>query len=730
MNDAMPLQDKSGVAPDYSASDLVDAMRRVGITAGDTVFFQTCVDTLGQAAGCANSQEICEMLWNSLHEVLGPSGTILVPTYTFSFCRQETFDIEASSTVWGEWNTFFEFPEYFRRLSGAIRSADPIFSTAGIGPKAAEIVKNLPKVCLGEDCVHDRLRRAGGKICILGVGLYESIFRHHMEAIMRVPWRFDKLFTGYVRENGKVRKEGWIYNVRIWAKNADPAGEALEAIARQTGLCRAAPVGRGEILSVKADEYRNLIVRELTRDPWFSVKGPAGDPVTLEELRVAGPHFEVELPHQASMKQMIDDLWRLPRDIISDGYDAALRALSSQLPMKIHEYPSGTHCWTWLVPEKWTCIEASLETIDGKRIFSYADHPLHVISYSLPFEGEVSREELFKHLHVHPRLPDAIPFIYKYYDRDWGLCCSQKQKAALTEERYRVSIRTKFSFGTLKVGEVIAKGTNDECIVLCAHLCHPSQVNDDLTGVVVGLDVMRELLKRRDLRYTYRFLIVPETIGSVAYLSQNEHLIPRMKGGLFLEMLGKEQPHALQLSFAGNTEIDQCFTSALKENDQGGWTGPFRSLILNDELQFNAPGVRVPMLSLSRTLPLSEPEGPFREYHSDQDTPDNICIERLEESQQLVLKMVDTLEANLVPVNEFKGEVFCSRFGLYVDWYADREGYKRLFDIMDLIDGTKTISDIAQITGVSFDTTKRIIDEMYQCRLVSYQEKSKAGTQE
>ena len=191
-------------------------------------------------------------------------------------------------------------------------------------------------------------------------------------------------------------------------------------------------------------------------------------------------------------------------------------------------------------------------------------------------------------------------------------------------------IRTAFSYGTLKVGEVIAPGTGQECIVLCANLCHPVQVNDDLTGVVVGIDIMRELLRRHDLRYTYRFLIVPEKIGTIAYLSQNEQLIATMKGGLFLEMLGKEHPHALQLSFCGTTEIDRCFTMAVKQRDPGEWTGPFRSHILNDAVQFNSPGVRVPMLSLSRVLPNSHPDWPYREHHSNFDTPDAVSLKRLE----------------------------------------------------------------------------------------------------
>ena len=120
-------------------------------------------------------------------------------------------------------------------------------------------------------------------------------------------------------------------------------------------------------------------------------------------------------------------------------------------------------------------------------LFSYRDNPLHAVSYSLPFEGTVTREELFRHLHTHPRLDDAIPFIFKYYERDWGLCCSKNLKQSLADETYRVAIDSDFSFSSLKVGECVAKGKSDKTFVLCAHLCHPGMVNDDLSGVVVGM---------------------------------------------------------------------------------------------------------------------------------------------------------------------------------------------------------------------------------------------------
>jgi aminopeptidase-like protein len=300
------------------------------------------------------------------------------------------------------------------------------------------------------------------------------------------------------------------------------------------------------------------------------------------------------------MFDLIKELWFLKRDIVSDGFDRALYRLAQEVPMTIHEYPTGESCWTWCVPEKWTCHEAYLETLDGKRLIDYANHPLHVVSYSLPFEDVVTREKLLEHLHVHQQLPEAIPFVFKYYERDWGLCASQILRDSLTEKYYKVVIRTSFESGILKVGEVVVPGESQNTFMLVTHLCHPAMVNDDLAGVVVGIDLARTLLAGPRPYYTYRLLFLPETIGSVAYLSHNEHLIPRMVAGLFLEMLGNDSPHALQCSFQPESQADRCLVSALHGLDPKGYTGQYRKITPNDERQFNAPGVRVPMLSISR----------------------------------------------------------------------------------------------------------------------------------
>ncbi|MRR08082.1 MAG: DUF4910 domain-containing protein, partial [Deltaproteobacteria bacterium] len=470
------------------------------------------------------------------------------------------------------------------------------------------------------------------------------------------------------------------------------------------------PLGRSEIVCMGAREYFDFGFEELKKDPWFTAVGPACDAhtiVEMEDKRVERRTYTVDLPPGASMAEMIDAVWRLPRDIISDGYDAALNALSGQISMNIHEYYTGTPCWTWLVPEKWTCRKATLKGPDGTTLFSYADNPLHVASYSQPFSGAVSRDELLDHLSTHQVIPDAVPFKYNYYNRRWDLCCSRDLKESMEDGMYEVEIDADFSFGSLKVGEVVIPGELEDCIVLCAHLCHPAMVNDGLSGVVAGIEIMRRLREMKGLRYTYRLLILPETIGSLAYLSHHEHLIPFMKGGLFLEMLGLNNPHALQLSYFGNTHFDCCCMQVLKDQDPDAWTGTFLNVVTNDERQFNAPGVRIPMLSLSR---VSRDGGLYREYHSDQDSPERNSMESLQDSCDLVMQIIDTWEHNGIPTNLFKGEVFFSRYGISFDFEKDPVKSQALFEVMFMIDGTKSLLDIAREARISFKTAREIVD--------------------
>lgn len=422
----------------------------------------------------------------------------------------------------------------------------------------------------------------------------------------------------------------------------------------------------------------------------------------------------------------IEDMARvlapLPRHLVSDGYDAALDALASRFPMRIHAYPTGISAVTWIVPERWLCREAALETLDGQKIFSAEDNLLHVVSYSLPFSGTVSREELFAHLHTPPapaavRCPDAIPFVFKYYDRDWGLCCSARQKAALTADTYRVRIDSAFSAGAVKVGEVLVTGQRKDCIVFCAHLCHPGQFNDGLSGVLAGLKLTERLQRRSNLRYSYRMLILPETIGSACWLSHNPDVIPQLKGGLFLETLATAYPHVLMHSNQPTSWFDRLCTVVLRHENAGNTDVPFLGSLLNDERMFNATGIQCPMCSLMRVAPRSDDLWPYATYHTSLDVCENADFANLEKSIDLLEQIVNATEADCVPRPLWQGELFVSRYN-GLDY--ERDG-KILREITYSMDGKRSINDIAQLRNADFFEIKRVLDILAEEGLVTHE---------
>ncbi|MBF0123438.1 MAG: DUF4910 domain-containing protein [Candidatus Omnitrophica bacterium] len=329
------------------------------------------------------------------------------------------------------------------------------------------------------------------------------------------------------------------------------------------------------------------------------------------------------------MMELIEKLWFLRRDIVSDGFDEALRWIGQKIPLKVHAYPSGDPCWTWTVPEKWSVGEAFIETLDGHRLLDVKTHPLHVMSYSLAIHRVVKKEELFRHLHTNPQRPKAIPFEFKYYQKDWGFCIQHERLAEFTENEYRVVIDSVFEKGALKVGECVIPGEMQDSIVVVAHLCHPAMVNDDLSGVAVLVDIAQQL-QAKSHRHTFRFVWVPETIGSLAYLSHNEELIPLMRFGIFLEMLGNANTLALQLSRQGDTRLDRIMRYVLKKRSGSFREGSFRKIVCNDEMVFNGPGVNIPMVSLSRY--------PYPEYHTSDDSLAIISKDRLEQARDVVLE--------------------------------------------------------------------------------------------
>jgi len=407
--------------------------------------------------------------------------------------------------------------------------------------------------------------------------------------------------------------------------------------------------------------------------------------------------------------RLIEDLWYKPRHLISVGYDESLEYISKKIPLKIHEINSGTECWTWTIPERWEIKEGWIEELDGKRILDIKQHPLHIVSYSLPINKIVSKEELLKHIHTRKDRPNAIPFEFKYYQRDWGFSVQHNKLKEFSKDKYKVFIDSKFTPGKLKVGECTIKGKTEEIIVLVVHLCHPSMVNDDLSGVAVLVDIINDLMKK-DNYYTYKCLFLPETIGSIAYLSQNEDKIPKMKFGIFLEMLGNDNIHALQQSRQGNTKLDKIARKVLEKNTRPFREGSFREIISNDEMVFNGPGINIPMISISRF--------PYPEYHTSDDTPKIISKEKLDESKKIILEILDILDSDFIPKRKFKGPIFLSRYGLWVDWRDNMKLNQNIEKIMLNLEGDKSVFEISNELDLEYEDVLQYINAFEKHNLI------------
>ncbi len=409
------------------------------------------------------------------------------------------------------------------------------------------------------------------------------------------------------------------------------------------------------------------------------------------------------------MYNIVNDLYYKRRDLVSDGYDESLDYISKILPIKIHKIKSGTTCWTWTVPEKWTVEEAYVEA-DGKKLIDVKDHPLHVVSYSESVDKFVSKQELMNHISTNKDRSNAIPFNFKYYERDWGFCVQHEKLKEFTYDQYKVVIKSSFENGDIKIGELVLPGESTDTIVLVAHLCHPGMANDDLSGVAVLVNIANSLLKIKDRHYSYRILFLPETIGSIAYLSQNEDLIPSMKFGIFFEMLGNDNVHALQLSRQGNTIIDMAARNVMKNSLSQFNEGAFREIISNDEMVFNGPGVDIPMISISRW--------PYPEYHTSDDNMSIIKSEKLEESRDIILKIIDSLEKNYTPKRKFKGPPFLSKHGLWVDWRENPKLNLMMEKLFVEFEGDKSLIEIAEYLDLDFRDVYNYVNKFFDADLV------------
>ena len=400
------------------------------------------------------------------------------------------------------------------------------------------------------------------------------------------------------------------------------------------------------------------------------------------------------------MHGFMAELFPICRSITGDGVRETLAEIARKIPLEVKQVASGTPVFDWTVPREWNIRDAYIKNSAGERVVDFRRSNLHVVSYSTPVRARMTLAELRPYLHSLPAHPDWIPYRTTYYNESWGFCLTHRQLMSLPEDTYEVCIDASLADGHLVWGECVIPGDTAAEVLISCHICHPSLCNDNLAGIALASELARRLRQGRP-RYTYRFLFIPGTIGSIVWLALNEARTKRIAHGLVVTCVGDAGRFTYKKSRQGNAPIDRAVAHVLRHSGYGHTIEEFFPYGY-DERQYCSPGFDLPVGCLMRS-----PHGSFPEYHTSGDNLDFVRPEYLEQSLKCYLEVIDVLEHDRVYINTNpKCEPQLGRRGLYHALGGDSAAAQKnmaLLWVLNLSDGRHSLLDIARRADFRFD---------------------------
>ncbi len=416
-----------------------------------------------------------------------------------------------------------------------------------------------------------------------------------------------------------------------------------------------------------------------------------------------------------NLYKLISKLYPICRSITGNGVRETLNIISGFIPLNIQEVSSGTKVFDWTIPKEWNIRDAYIEDSKGRKIIDFKKLNLHVLNYSIPVDKHISLDELKQHLYTIPEHPDLVPYKTSYYQERWGFCMTHNQLLNLKNEDYHVYIDSSLEKGSLSYGELLIKGETSEEILISTHICHPSLCNDNLSGIAIATYLAKTILSKKN-RYSYRFVFIPGTIGSIAWLSKNEATLHNIKHGIVLTLLGDESDFTYKRSRRGNEEIDKAFELYFKTSEKPYVIKDFIPYGY-DERQYCSPGFNLPVGCFTR-----KPFGEFAEYHTSADNLEFVKPEKLAESLQITLEIFDILENNEIYINiKPKCEPQLGKYGLYDKIGGTNESKKTQLAalwVLNYSDGEHSLMDIAMKSTIKFSIIKEAADALLECKLL------------
>lgn len=412
------------------------------------------------------------------------------------------------------------------------------------------------------------------------------------------------------------------------------------------------------------------------------------------------------------------ELWPINRSITGQGVRDTLNKILKHLPkLKIKSVKSGKKVFDWTVPNEWSVKEAYIVTPDNKKICDFSKNNLHLVGYSVPFEGRMSLEKLKKHLYTLPNQPKAIPYVTSYYKKRWGFCLSHKLLNTLKRGTYKVVIKSNQFKGELNYGELFIKGKTDREIFLSTYICHPSMANNELSGPTVLTYLSKWLSEIKNTKYSFRIIFIPETIGSITYLSMNYKVMKKkIFAGFNVSCVGDERAYSYLPSRNGNTISDIIAKHILKWTSKNfiKYTWLERG---SDERQYCAPGIDLPIASIFRSK-----YGEYPEYHTSLDNLEKVVTPKgLEGGYWAIRRAIEAIEKN----KYYKTTILCepqmSKRRLYPTLSIKRKNENYLSLMMNLIslcDGQLSLLEIAEDLNLPIWELYGVVDLLISHNLI------------
>ena len=400
----------------------------------------------------------------------------------------------------------------------------------------------------------------------------------------------------------------------------------------------------------------------------------------------------------------VAEIYPICRSITGRGVRETLRAIGAHIKLEVHEVPTGTAVFDWVIPREWNIRDAYIRNERGEKVLDFAQSNLHVMSYSVPVQQRISLAQLKKHVYTLPDQPDLIPYRTSYYAEDWAFCMPHRLLESLRDETYEVFIDSSLTDGYLTYGEYLHQGETEEEFLLSAHVCHPSLANDNCSGVALLTHLAKRMAGLRT-RYSYRFLFAPGTIGAITWLARNEEDSRRIKHGLIVSMVGDGGGPTYKKSRRGSTTIDRAVVHTIRHSGLTPTVLEF-SPYGYDERQYCSPGFNLPVGLFQRSK-----FGEIPEYHTSADNLDFIAPNHLALSYRLIAETLDVVENDAVYCSTMpKCEPQLGRRGLYGMVGGDKNAAAAnmaMLWILNLSDGMHSLLDIAERANLPFAVIRR-----------------------